>query len=120
MLKLLVQVTVADVLNTCFSNIQRNLNLPECTISNLIIKAIVKYQDHPGINAIERVPKSKDLFKFSSVEKKEIFQETVCLGAFKPCQDTDVPTKTFKENSDIFTDFVHLSRHFSINNGDFT
>ena len=54
------------------------------------------------------------------MEKKEIFQETVCLGAFEPCQDTDVPTKTFKENSDIFTDFVHLSRHFSINNGDFT
>ena len=54
------------------------------------------------------------------MEKKEIFQETVCLGASKPCQDTDIPTKTFKENSDIFTDFVHLSRHFSINNGDFT
>ena len=54
------------------------------------------------------------------MEKKEIFQETVCLGASKPCQDTDIPTKTFKENSDIFTDFVHLSINVSINNGNFT
>ena len=54
------------------------------------------------------------------MEKKEIFKETVCLGASKPCQDTDIPTKTFKENSDIFTDFVHLSINVSTNNGDFT
>ena len=32
--------TVADVLNTCFSNIRRNLNLPEYPISNPIIKAV--------------------------------------------------------------------------------
>ena len=32
--------TVADVLNTCFSNIRRNLNLSEYPISNPIIKAV--------------------------------------------------------------------------------
>ena len=46
----------ADVLNTFFSNIVSNLNLPEYPISNPyynkirdpVLKAIVKYKDHPS------------------------------------------------------------------------
>ena len=53
------------------------------------------------------------------MEKKEIFQEIVCLDASKACQDTDVPTKIIKENANIFTDFIHPSINASINNGDF-
>ena len=67
---------------------------------------------------IERVSKSKDLFNFLYPEKKEIFQEIVCLDASKGCQDTDVPTKIIKENADIFTDFIHPLINVSINNGD--
>ena len=55
-----------------------NLNLPGYHISNLyynkikdpVLKAIVKYKDHLYIKVIKRVPKSKDLFKYSNVEKK--------------------------------------------------
>ena len=108
---------IANVLNTFFSNIVSNLNLHEYPISNPyynkirdpVLKAILKYKDHPSIRVIERVPKSKDLFNFSNVEKKEMFQEIVCLGASKTCQDTDVPTKVIKENADIFADFIHPS-----------
>ena len=71
------------------------------------------------MKAIERVQKSKDLLNFSNVEKKDIFQEIGCLDAPKACQDTDVPTKIIKENAGAFTDFVHSSINFSINNGDF-
>ena len=61
---------IANVLNTFFSNIVSNLNLPEYPISNPyynkirdpVLKAILKYKDHPSIKAIERVPKSKDFF----------------------------------------------------------
>ena len=46
----------ADVLNTFFSNIVSNLNFPEYPISNPyynkirdpVLKAIVKYKDHPS------------------------------------------------------------------------
>ena len=118
---------IADVLNTFFSNIVSNLNLPEYPISNPyynkirdpVLKAILKYKDHPSIKAIERVPKSKDLFNFSNVEKKNIFEEIACLDASKACQHTDVTTKIIKENADIFTDFFHPSINASINNGDF-
>ena len=84
-----------------------------------VLKAIFKYKDHPSVKAIKRVPKSKDLFNFSNLEKREILQEIVCLDASKACQDTDVPTKIIKENADIFTDFIHPSINASINNGDF-
>ena len=60
---------IANVLNTFFSNIVSNLNLPEYPISNPyynkirdpVLKAILKYKDHSSIKAIERVEKSKDL-----------------------------------------------------------
>ena len=90
----------ADVLNTFLSVIVSNLNLPGYHISNLyynkirdpVLKAIVKYKDHPCIKVIKRVPKSKDFFKYSNVEKKEISQEIDCLDASKACQETNVPT----------------------------
>ena len=118
---------IANVLNTFFSNIVSNLNLPEYPISNPyynkirdpVLKAILKYKDHPSIKPIERVPKLKDFFNFSKVEKTEIFQEIACLDASRVFQDTDVPTKIIKENADIFTDLVHPSINASINNGDF-
>ena len=56
---------IADVLNTF------------CTNIDPVLKAIVKYKDDPNIKATERVPKSKDLSNFSTVEKKKIFQEIV-------------------------------------------
>ena len=117
MVKLLVQIT--KLLMFCSSN----LNLPEYPISNPYYNKVrdpaLKYQDHPSIKNIERVPKSKDLFNFSNVEKKEILQDIVCLDASKACQDTDVPTKIIRENADIFTDFIHPSINALINNGNF-
>ena len=114
----------ADVLNTFFSNIVSNINLPKYPIPNLyynkirdpVLKAIVRYKDYPSIKAIERVPKSTDWI--SNVEKKEIFQEIVCLDASKVCQDTDIPTKIIKDNIDIFTDLLHPSINASVNSGD--
>ena len=128
MVKLLAQKTKQLIFWRPFLlNIVSNLNLPEYLISNAfynkirdpVLKAIVKYKDHPSIKAIERVSKSKDLFEFSNMQKKKIFQEIVDLDASNACQDTDVPTKTIKENADIFIDFVHHSNNASINNGDF-
>ena len=84
-----------------------------------VLKDIVKYQDHPSIKAIERVPKSKDLLNFSNEEKNEIFQKFDFLDASKACQDTHVPTKIIKENVDIFTGFAHPSINTFIINSDF-
>ena len=73
----------ADVLNTFCSSIVNNLNFPEYPISNPyyskirdpVLKAIVKYKDHPSIKAIGRVPKPKNLINFSNVEKRIFFKK---------------------------------------------
>ena len=71
---------IADVLNTLFSNIVSNLNLPEYPISNPyynkirdpVLKAILKYKDHPSIKAIERVPQRICLI-FQIWKKRKFF-----------------------------------------------
>ena len=68
----------ADVLNTLFSTIISNLNIPEYPVSDSIsndindpvLKSILKYKDHPSIKAIEKISKLNNLFKFSNAEKK--------------------------------------------------
>ena len=91
----------ANILNTFFSTIISNLNIPEYQVSDPIsndvsdpvLKSIQKYKDHPSIKAIEKIAKPNRLFKFSNVEKREILHQIVNLDASQPCQDTDVPTK---------------------------
>ena len=116
-----------NVLNTFFSTIISNLNIPEYTVSDSIsndindpvLKSILKYKDHPSIKAIEKISKLNNLFKFSNAEKREILNEIVNLDALKSCQDTDVPTKIIKENAAIFADFIHPAINASINKNEF-
>ena len=113
----------ANVLNTFFSTIISNLNIPEHQVPDPIsndvsdpaLKSILKYKNHPSIKAIEKIAKLNSLFKFSNVEKREILHEIVNLDASKSCQDTDVPTIIIKENADIFADFIYLAINTTIN-----
>ena len=112
-----------NVLNTFFSTIISDLNIPEYPVSDPIsndindpvLKSILKYKDHPSIKAIEKISKLHNLFKFSNVEKREVLNEIVNLDVSKSCQDTDVPTKIIKEDADIFADFIHPAINASIN-----
>ena len=78
----IVATEKADVLNTFFCNTVSNLNLPEYSIStpnynkirDPVLKGIVKYKGHSSKKAIERVPKSKDLFEFSW-KKRKLFKK---------------------------------------------
>ena len=101
-------------LNIFFSTIISNLSIIEYSVFNPIfndindhvLKSILKYKDHPGIKAIEKISKLNRLFKFSNVKKVEILYEIVNLDARISCQDTDVTTKVIKENADIFPGFI--------------
>ena len=46
------------------------------------------------------------LFSFSDVDKEEILKRNLSLDLAKVSQDTDIPTKTIKDNGDIFSDFL--------------
>ena len=80
-------------MNTFFSNIVINLNVPEYhkyesisrNISDAILKVIVKYRNHPSIKAIKRVYNSNDLFSFDIVDRKKILREISSLDHSKAC-----------------------------------
>ena len=110
---------VAQTLNSFFSNIVTNLKIPAYADSNSnlenvshpVIKLILKYRDHPSILTIGEVCKEKSdsPFLFTGIDKEEVLKEIQNLDASKACQDIDVPTKIFKENANIFADFLHAS-----------
>ena len=53
--------------------------------------------------------KSDSPFLFTGIDKEEILKVILNLDTSKACQDTDVPTKILKENTDIFAGFLHKS-----------
>ena len=62
----------ANVLNTFFSTIISNINIPEYQVpdpisndvSDPVLKSLLKYKDLPSITAIEKIANPNSLFKF--------------------------------------------------------
>ena len=113
----------AKVLNTFFSNIVQNLGIqqynvddPICeNINDPLLKATVRYRNHPSIVAIKKFCNSKSHFSSKNVQKEEILKELINLNINKVTQNTDIPTKIIKENSDIFGDFIFSNFNCCIN-----
>ena len=114
---------IANVLNAFFSNIVQNLDIqqynvddPICeNINDPLLKAIVRYRNHPSIVAIKKFCNSKSHFSFKNVQKEQILKELNNLNINKSTQNTDIPTKTTKENSDMFGDFIFSNLNCCIN-----
>ena len=113
----------AKVLNAFFSNIVQNLDIqqynvddPICeNINDPLLKAIVRYRNHPSIAAIKKFCNSKFHFSFKNVQEEEILKELNNLNINKATQNTDIPTKIIKKNSDIFGDFIFSNLNCCIN-----
>ena len=107
----------AKVLNEFFSNVVNNLNIPQFNqidrtsenISDPVIIAIVKYIAHPSVIAIKENCTPKSNFNFLFVEKVDILKEIQMLQSNKATQNTDIPTKLIKDNTDIFAELVFTS-----------
>ena len=52
---------------------------------------------------------SKFNFNFSFVEKVDVMKEIKMLESNKTTQNTDIPTKLIKDNTDIFAELVFIS-----------
>ena len=113
----------AEVLNAFFSNIVQNLDIQQYNVNDPIcenindppLKTIVRYQNHASIVAIKKFCNSKSHFSFKNVQKEEIFKELNNLNINKATQNTDIPTKIIKENSDTFRDFIFSNLNSCIN-----
>ena len=75
-------------------------------INDPLLKAIVRYRNHPSIVAIKKFCNSKSHFSFKNAQKEEILKELNNLNINKATQNTDIPTKIVKENFGIFGDFL--------------
>ena len=113
----------AKVLNAFFSNIVQNLDIQQYNVDDPIceniydpfLKAIVRYRSHPSIVTIRKFCNSKSHFSIKNVQKEEILKELNNLNINKATQNTDIPTKIIKENSDIFGDFIFSNLNCCIN-----
>ena len=77
-------------------------NFSENVIKNLMISAILKYRNHPSILAIRERKKAQVNFCFKEASMEEIQKEILNLNNKKASQNSDIPTKIIKENSDMF------------------
>ena len=80
---------------------------PVCENTNdPFLKAIVRYRNHRSIVTIKKFCNSKSNFSFKNVQKEEILKELNNVNINKATQNTDIPTKVIKENSDVLGDFI--------------
>ena len=104
---------VALTLNTFFSNIVTNLNIPNfknCNplserIPQCTLRAILKYTNHPSISAIRKYNRTLHQFFFSVVEKEVIIKELQKLNPQKVTQETDITVKILKDNKYFFAGY---------------
>ena len=85
-------VEVANTLDKFFSNIVKNLKIPERFVKNSLphslsshptLKAILKYKDHPSIPVIKRFSQRISSFYFSTVDKNTVLKEIKKLNSNK-------------------------------------
>ena len=106
--------SVVKILNNFFSNIVKALGNSDYMHSHQLAKevndptsrAIMKYRNCSSVLIILDTHKNNSVFTFSHITKEEALKEIGTLDATKPSQDTDIPTKSLKQNSDIFASFI--------------
>ena len=116
----------AEVLNN-FLTIVKNLKIPEYenldrnfeNVEDPVLRAILKYKDHPSITVIKEKAKNS-VFSFYEVDKDKIKKEINRLNKNKASQKSDIPIKIIHDNVDIFADFIAESFKGAIKTSNFS
>ena len=111
------KMKTAEVFNSFFSNVVKNLKIPQYSNSDPIaqniedptLKAIEKYKNHSSILTIEAKYKGKNNFSFTEVTRQNIKKEIYDLETKKASQISHLPTKFIKKNLDVYADFLLLA-----------
>ena len=99
----------AEVFNSFFGNIVKNLNISQyCdfdpiieNVKDLALKAILKYEKHLITLAIKTKCNRNGAFSLREVSFKETETEIRLLKLNKASQYSDITTKIIRENSEI-------------------
>ena len=95
----MILIQYSDYIN--YNPLVENIQVP-------VLKAMAKYGNHSCIITIGELCKKNPLLSFRCVDKDETLK-VLNLDASKTCQHSDIPSRIIKENTDIFTDFLHSS-----------
>ena len=117
----------AEVLNTFFSNIVKNLKISEYenldrnfeNVEDPVLRAILKYKNHPSITVIKEKAKNS-VCSFYEVDKDKIKKEINRLNKNKASQISGIPIKIIHDNVDIFADFIAESFKGAIKTSNFS
>ena len=101
------EVKVANSLNNFFSNIIKNLKLPEYFVEDKLshslsshptLKAVLRYKNQRSIKVIKHKCSSMRFssFYFSQVDKNTVLKEIRKLNMNKAVQDKAIPVKILK------------------------
>ena len=90
----------------------------EHRIEHPILSIIEQYKNHHSIIAINNQNMDRR-FSFQQITKSEIKQKILNLDSSKACQESDLPTKIIKANSDIFTEVIHKEPSRGLEVGNF-
>ena len=70
-----------------------------------VANSLNMFRNHPSIIMIKKKRKADQCFSFSPVTYEDILKKTNNLGTAKASQQSDVPTKILKQNSDNFAGY---------------
>ena len=119
---------VANTFNKFFSNVVKNLKIPEKFANNNLpqilskhptLNAIMKYKNHPSMDVIKKISHGLSSFYFSRFDKKTVLNEIKKLKLSKAVQDSDIPVKILKENSDFFAEYIYLRFNEAVDSSKF-
>ena len=104
---------VAEVFNKFFINIVPNLKIPTnhsydtdfLVTNDQVANALNKFRNHPSIIMIKNKRKTNQCFSFGPVTYDDILKKTNNLDTAKASQQSDIPTKILKQNSDYFAGY---------------
>ena len=105
---------VAEKLNTYFSNVVQNLNIKKVENTVLIsehredpiFKAIHKYSKHPSIITINENSASEMRFSFNTATQLGVVDVINDFDVRKATSHRNIPSKTFKQNIDLYLDII--------------
>ena len=105
------------ILNLYCSNVVKQLKIPEFEdtgfsakcISHPVLKALMKFRNHPSVSTIRNAFNPPQSFSFSNVSIGDALEEVNKLGYRKVIKSTEIPAKILKQNADNFGSyFCHL------------
>ena len=106
---------VAEVFNEFFINIVPNLKISTdhghdndfIATDDQVTNAVNKFRNHSSIIMIKNKKKNDQSFSFGPVAYDDVLKIVNTLETAKASQQSDIPTKILKQNSDYFAEYFY-------------